>query len=108
MKVLVVVALAACGSVTTDSVDGPQIFAERCAPCHGPTGQPPANMVARFKVRDLTSAELRARVTPDLVEFQVRRGSENGLMPSFDKMLTDQQIKAVAAWVANPAFVKPR
>jgi mono/diheme cytochrome c family protein len=63
-------------------------------------------MAAQLKVRDLTSAEFRARVTPALVEQQVRTGSANKLMPAFDKGLTDVQIAAVAAYVAAPGFGK--
>jgi len=98
----------ACGNVTTTSTEGPKIFATYCATCHGPTGKPPSEMITRYHVRDLTSAELRARVSPALVEHQVRTGSENRLMPSFEGMLSDDQIRSVAAYVADPGFVAPR
>jgi mono/diheme cytochrome c family protein len=38
----------------------------------------------------------------------VRRGSENQLMPAFEKLINDAQIKAVSAYVASPAFLGPR
>lgn len=111
MKLLGLVAalaLVACKADATDgSVEGPKIFATMCASCHGPTGKPTEAMAARLNVRDLTSAELRARVTPELVENQVRKGSANKLMPALEGALTDQQIKAVSAWVASPEFLKP-
>lgn len=62
-------------------------------------------MVARLGIRDLTAAEFRARVTPGVVEQQVRTGSKNKLMPSFAGVLDDAQIKAVAAYIASPQFV---
>jgi mono/diheme cytochrome c family protein len=65
-------------------------------------------MVARLGVRDLTAAEFRARVTPGLVAQQVRTGSKNKLMPSFEGVVDDAQITAVAAYVASPQFVAPR
>ena len=83
------------------------MYESLCATCHGPDGRPPAAMVARLGVRDLTAAEYRARVTPDLVEQQVRAGSKNKLMPSFAGVLDDAQIKAIAAYVASPQFVAP-
>ncbi len=89
------------------SVDGAQIYGSVCAACHGPKGKPDAAMVARINVRDLTSAELRSRVTPELVEKQVRKGSDNKLMPSFEGALTDAQIEAVSAYVASPGFLNP-
>ncbi len=108
MKLAVLLlALAACKTDAADgSVDGPKVFASICASCHGEHGKPTDAMVARLSVRDLTSPELRARVTPELVESQVRKGSANKLMPALEGALTDAQIKAVAAWVASPAFVK--
>jgi mono/diheme cytochrome c family protein len=107
MKALIFVVLVACSSdASQGSTDGPKVFETMCAACHGPKGQPPEAMVVRLGVRDLTAPELRARVTPELVEKQVRTGSANKLMPSFQGAHTDAQIKAVAAYVASPAFVK--
>jgi mono/diheme cytochrome c family protein len=104
---LLLFALVACKADATDgSVEGPKIFETMCSSCHGPKGKPPEAMVARLGVRDLTSAELRARVSVALVEQQVRNGSANKLMPALEGALTDAQIKAVSAWVASPQFVK--
>ncbi len=86
--------------------DGASVFQSICASCHGPTGKPTEANVARLGVKDLTSPQLRARVTAELVENQVRKGSQNKLMPAFEGALTDEQIKAVAAYVASPGFVK--
>jgi mono/diheme cytochrome c family protein len=110
MRLVVAAALAACqacgaGDPTGGATDGPTIFATACARCHGPTGKPDATLVARINVRDLTSRELRLRVTPALVENQVRYGSPNHLMPPFEGSLTEQQIKTLAAYVASDAFI---
>ena len=86
------------------STDGAQVYQSVCATCHGADGKPPEAMVARLNVRDLSSTELRARVTPALVEHQVRTGSKNKLMPAFEGALTDAQIKAVAEYVASKSF----
>ena len=88
-------------------VTGRAVFELLCATCHGPDGRPPEAMVVRLGVRDLTSSEFRARVTPGLVEQQVRKGSKNKLMPAFEGALDDAQIKAVAAYVASPQFLAP-
>ncbi|CAN5686295.1 hypothetical protein BH11MYX3_BH11MYX3_34870 [soil metagenome] len=109
MKVVLILVLAAtaCKPDASDgSVDGPRIFETMCASCHGPTGKPTEAMVAQLNVRDLTSPELRARVTPELVDKQVRKGSDNKLMPALEGALTDAQIKAVAAYVASPTFLE--
>jgi mono/diheme cytochrome c family protein len=86
-------------------VDGADLYGKFCATCHGVTGKPDATMVAKLGVRDLTSPELRARVTPALVDYQIRAGSQNKLMPSFAGAFTDEQIKAIAEYVASPNFV---
>lgn len=98
--------LAACGK-SASGTDGAQLFQSMCATCHGPAGKPSEAMVARLNVRDLTSPELRARITPALVEAQIRKGSQNKLMPSFEGALTDEQIEALAAYVASPRFPEP-
>jgi mono/diheme cytochrome c family protein len=101
------VAIAACErpTLSAETVDGPTVFAATCAVCHGPKGQPAASMVARIGVRDLTAPDVRARLTPEHVENQVRFGSSNKLMPALEGAITDAQIKAVAAWVASPQFL---
>ena len=104
-----IAACAACsGDATGGATEGPALYARLCSMCHGPDGKPPAMMALRLGVRDLTAPELRARITPELVERQVRRGSENKLMPAFQDLASDAQIKALAAYVASPAFLAPR
>jgi mono/diheme cytochrome c family protein len=108
-KLVWILALAAChGDVAGGSVDGAQVFGSICASCHGPAGKPDQVMIERLGVRDLTSPEFRARVTPALVEAQVRGGSKNKLMPAFDGALSDAQIKAVADYVAGKSFPEHR
>jgi mono/diheme cytochrome c family protein len=63
-------------------------------------------MVASLNVRDLTAPEMRAKITPELVETQMRNGSQNKLMPSFQGLMTNQQIRALAEYVASPEFMK--
>jgi mono/diheme cytochrome c family protein len=99
--------LAACDrGVTGGSDDGAKLYRAVCAMCHGPTGKPSEQMTAKLNVRDLTAPELRARITPALVEKQIRSGSQNKLMPSFDGALRDDQIKAIAAYVSSPGFLQ--
>lgn len=110
VKPWIVAALVACAACdkgpTVTSNDGAKVYQSICATCHGPEGVPTATMAARLNVRDLTSAEFRARATPALVELQVRNGSQNKLMPALAGALTDEQIKAVSAYVAAPTFPK--
>ena len=104
---ILIAAIAACDRRAIDATNGPAVFDVYCARCHGPDGKPSTMMTARYAVRDLTSSELRARVSPALVEHQVRKGSDNKLMPGFEGMLDDPEITAVSAWVASPEFLRP-
>jgi cytochrome c oxidase cbb3-type subunit 3 len=97
--------VAGCGNDPANARDGKAVFQSLCTSCHGSDGKPPAAMVARLGVRDLTDPEFRARVTPALVEHQVRAGSKSKLMPSFEGVIDDAQIRAVAAYVASPQFL---
>jgi len=103
---ILLVFASACdqAQVASSETDGAKLYQSICATCHGADGKPSAAMVARLNVRDLTSPELRARITPALVEQQVRKGSKNKLMPSFEGVFTDEQIKAIAKYVASDAF----
>jgi len=108
--VLAVLAVAGCGGTPSGAGagDGQAIFQSLCASCHGSDGRPPEAMVARLAVRDLTTPEFRACVTPAGVEHQVRAGSKNRLMPAFAGAIDDAQITAVAAYVASPQFAARR
>ena len=80
-------------TTTTEAADGRQIFVSRCGSCHV-----------------LASAGTSGAVGPNLddvapsadrVADQVRSGG--GAMPSFEGVLTDAEIDAVAAYVADNA-----
>ena len=97
--------LGACTKPAGGSSDGATVYDSVCAACHGQTGHPSEQMVRQLGVRDLGAPEVRAKLTPELVEHQVRAGSTNKLMPAFEGALSNEQIKAVSAYVASDAFV---
>jgi mono/diheme cytochrome c family protein len=99
--------VAGCGNGAAGAGAGRAVFEKLCAVCHGEDGRPPAAMVARLGVRDLTAPEFRTRATPAVVEHQVRAGSTNKLMPAFAGAIDEADITAVAAYVASPQFVAP-
>ena len=107
MSWLIVTAVAAgcSGAGAGTTLDGAEIYGKVCATCHGASGKPEPARVAQIGVRDLKSPDLRVRITPELVERQVRHGSDNKFMPAFEGALSDAQIKAVAAYVASAEFL---
>lgn len=99
---VLLLALVACDTrVAGGKADGPAVFAEACARCHGEKGTPSESMKAQLGVRDLRSAEFRGRATLELVEHQVRTGSPNKIMPSFAETLSAEQIRAVSEFVLS-------
>jgi mono/diheme cytochrome c family protein len=101
-RLLTLAVLAGCSrEIAGGQADGPKIFAESCAACHGATGKPDRGMVVRYNVRDLTAPEFRGRVTVELVASQVRSGSANKIMPAFAGSLTEAQILAVSRFVTD-------
>jgi mono/diheme cytochrome c family protein len=102
-RLLVLALVAGCsGEVAGGRADGPAIFQEACARCHGESGKPPASMAAQLGVKDLTAASL----TLDRVEHQIRNGSDNKVMPPFAGTLKEEQIAAVAAYVLTLSAAK--
>lgn len=99
-------AVACSTDPTGGSSDGATVYDSVCAACHGRTGKPSEQMVQQMNVRDLTAPDLRAKATPEFVEHQVRTGSANKRMPSFQGALSEAQIKAVSTYVASDAFLK--
>ena len=97
--VVLLLATACHREVAGGKADGPAVFAETCARCHGAGGQPTDSNMKALGVRDLTSPEFQGRATAELVANQVRNGSSNGVMPPFAGALTDAQIEAVAQYV---------
>jgi len=92
--------LGGCSAeVAGGRADGAAIFAQACARCHGERGRPPEQMMQGLGVRDLTSPAFHSRATLELVQKQVRAGSQNKIMPGFATSLTPAQIDAVAAYV---------
>ncbi|MFN0246337.1 MAG: c-type cytochrome [Kofleriaceae bacterium] len=111
MRILGVVSIVACvvaGACTPagGSSDGAAVYDSVCSSCHGLTGRPTEQMIKQLNVRDLSAPAHRATLTPEYVAQQVRSGSTNKLMPSFQGALSNQQIEAVSAYVASDAFLK--
>lgn len=90
------IALAGCRErIAGGRADGAAIFAEVCARCHGPEGNPDPANVARLGVKPLTSEHVQRQLTDDDIRRQILRGSENKQMPSFAGALSDAQVEAV-------------
>jgi mono/diheme cytochrome c family protein len=76
--------------------DGEATFQQRCVLCHGPDGKAQTDMGKKLEAADLTSSTVQQTSEPELVKI-VKKGK--GKMPSFDDKLSNDQIKAVVAYV---------
>ncbi|MCG8423791.1 MAG: cytochrome c [Proteobacteria bacterium] len=89
--------------VAGGAADGPAIYAEVCARCHGSAGVPPRDLAARLGVRDLSDAEFQTGLSDAELRSRIRNGSPAKAMPAFQGALTEEQIAAVARFIRTLA-----
>ena len=94
-------AFGACGGASAPSSSRPgdgtaagkRLFSQRCAACHA-LADAKSNTTIGPNLDDVRPSTQR-------IEDQVRNGG--GAMPAFESQLDDEQIRAVAAYVAEAA-----
>jgi mono/diheme cytochrome c family protein len=85
---------------------GGRVFAERCSPCHGPTGHGDGQLADALPIRprNYHRDAFKWGTQPGEIATTVRVG-RSGVMPAFEGALTEQEIQAVAylVWTWLPA-----
>jgi len=94
--------LASMHSPPQEAPSGAKIFAARCTACHGPEGKGGGAM----KTPDFTNPAVQAALPLDAVIKVVREGKPGTAMPAWRESLSDEEIKAVAAFVRSLGQVK--
>lgn len=91
-----------------DARKGKRFFDNNCFTCHGKegNGKGPRSSFINPKPRNFLSIESRIRLNRPTLFDAVRDGVRGTVMPSWGKVLTDQQIADVAEYVFT-AFVHP-
>lgn len=84
--------------------DGADLFAKRCASCHGKDGKGKTKMGEKLKIRDLTDAKVQAEITDAGAEKGLTEGvkdKETGKerMPAFAGKLTGAEIQELVRYV---------
>ena len=97
--------IAACGGSALDASDGPALFKQHCALCHGKDGKANTPAAKKFGAKDLSASKTEdAEITR-----QIREGKrdEKGkqLMPPFAEKLSAEDITALVGTVK--AFRQP-
>lgn len=83
-------------NVTTAAVDAAALFREqKCANCHGEDGKG-----KREGTPDFTSAEWQSKESDEELIEQIKKG-DPPKMPPFESKLTEDQIKALVAYVRS-------
>jgi cbb3-type cytochrome c oxidase subunit III len=78
--------------------DAAKIFAKSCSPCHGKEGEPNA-VFAKQGVRNFKDAAWQKATTDAQIVTTIREGKKGTMMASFEKQLSAEEIKALAAYV---------
>ena len=94
LSVLLVIALAA-GAVAQNT-PAKDLFASKCAICHGPDGSAQTTMGKNLKIRDFHSADVQKQTDADL-RTTIAKGK--GKMPAFDGKLTGEQIDGLVGYI---------
>jgi mono/diheme cytochrome c family protein len=80
--------------------EGGRVFAERCSPCHGDSGNGngPLADVLPIRPRNYHRDEFKWGTRPSEIAATVR-GGRSGVMPGFEGVLSERQIQSVAYFV---------
>jgi cytochrome c oxidase cbb3-type subunit 3 len=87
-------------------VEGRAVYLIRCASCHGETGKgdgPSARLLREGRAGDFTASSWKHGDRPEQVLAVIRQGTPNGQMSAWGRVLSPQEIRAVAAFVYHLA-----
>lgn len=76
--------------------DGAALYKSKCAACHGADGTGATAMGKKLAVKDFHSPDVSKQADEEL--FEITKKGKNK-MPSYDKKLTDDQIKALIKYI---------
>jgi mono/diheme cytochrome c family protein len=105
-------AFTSIGPALAQAPNGKAIYDAKCVECHGKTGKGdgPAAAMLVPRPRDFTTGKYKIRTTEsgtgpadeDVIQ-SIRQGLYGSAMPAWDRILSDQEISAVAAYVRSLA-----
>ena len=84
-------------STNTDEPNAEQIYAARCARCHGEDGKAETRMGKNMGARNFTDAAWHKDTKDEDIFSTIKDG--NGAMPAFGNKLSDEEIKALVGKV---------
>ena len=94
-SVLLLMIASAAGAVAQNT-PAKDLFATKCAMCHGPDGSARTTMGKNLKIRDFHSADVQKQSDADL-KTVITKGK--GKMPAFDGKLKGEQIAQLLGYI---------
>ena len=94
--------VAAFSTINLRAGDPPEAWTKNCASCHGKDGRGDTKAGKKADVKDLTDAKYQASFTDEQMFKQIKEGLKDGAkekMKPFKDKLTDDEVKAVGAYV---------
>jgi mono/diheme cytochrome c family protein len=95
-----VAVLCLAGGVVSaqDKANGEKVYKAKCAICHGPDGKGEMATGKTTKARDICSDEVKKETDAAWTDIIVKGKNK---MPSYDKKITDAEIKDVIAYMRS-------
>lgn len=87
------------GSARTNTTSAAELYAKRCASCHGKDGRAKTFKAKFNHARNLTDAAWHDSVSDERIFNSIMNG--RGKMPSFSKKLSQQEIESLVAYVRS-------
>ena len=96
LVLFVLFAIALALAPATYAAAGAAIFKAKCAMCHGPDGAGKTGMGKSLGLKDFSSKEVQSQSDADLIKITT---DGKGKMPSYKAKLSEEEIKAVVAFI---------
>jgi mono/diheme cytochrome c family protein len=100
--VTIVISLYMASALVIRAADPKTNWANNCAQCHGPDGRANTKMGKQLSAKDLTDPKVQASFTDAKATQSIKEGVKQGgktTMKAFGGKLTDDEIKALVAYV---------
>ena len=104
MKIIVAlsISLLIAAPLSVRAADAKTNWANNCTPCHGSNGKADTKMGKLLNAKDLTDPKVQAGFTDAQAAEAIKNGVKQGgktTMKAFGGKLTDDEIKALVAYV---------
>lgn len=98
MKLSLLATLILAVNVFAAAQDAAALYKSKCSVCHGADGAGDTTMGKKLGVKDFRSPEVSKLTDAEL--FDITKNGKNK-MPSYDKKLTDDQIKDLVKYIRS-------